>query len=58
MQSLYKLIFLTAFLMLLGTSSMAQFTVSGEFRPRAEYRDGYTKLRDSTQTAYGDILGR
>ena len=58
MQNIYKLIFLSVFLLLLSTSSFAQFTVSGEFRPRAEYRDGYTKLRDSTQTAYGDILGR
>ena len=49
---------MAAFILLPGIPAMAQFTVSGEFRPRAEYRDGYTKLRDSTQTAYGDILGR
>jgi len=36
----------------------AQFTISGEFRPRAEYRDGYGKLRDSSQTPYAAILGR
>jgi len=58
MKIFYKLLLLAAFLLLLSTSSIAQFTVSGEFRPRAEYRDGYTKLRDSTQTGYGDILGR
>ncbi|MCX6286882.1 MAG: alginate export family protein [Bacteroidetes bacterium] len=58
MKNLSKLVFLAVIMLLPGTSSMAQFTVSGEFRPRAEYRDGYTKLRDSTQTAYGDILGR
>ena len=58
MKKLLPHFFMAAFLLLLGIPSMAQFTVSGEFRPRAEYRDGYTKLRDSTQTAYGDILGR
>ena len=36
----------------------AQFTISGEFRPRAEYRNGYGKLGDSTMTGYGTILGR
>ncbi len=36
----------------------AQFTISAEFRPRMEYRDGYGKLRDSSQTPYLDILGR
>ena len=58
MKNPYKLLFLSAFLLLLSIPSMAQFTISGEFRPRGEYRDGYTKLRDSTQSAYGDILGR
>lgn len=36
----------------------AQFTISGEFRPRAEYRDGYGKLGDSSMTGYGTITGR
>lgn len=39
-------------------TSNAQFTVSGEFRPRLEYRDGYSRLRDSSQTPFSDILGR
>jgi hypothetical protein len=39
-------------------SATAQFTISGEFRPRAEFRDGYQKLGDSSMTAYGTILGR
>jgi len=38
--------------------SVAQFSVSAEFRPRLEYRDGYSKLRDSSQNPYFDILGR
>lgn len=38
--------------------SLAQFNISAEFRPRLEYRDGYGKLRDSSQTPYPDILGR
>ena len=37
---------------------LAQFSISGEFRPRFEYRDGYLKLRDSSQTPYPAILGR
>ncbi len=37
---------------------VAQFNISGEFRPRLEYRDGYAKLRDSSQTPFFDILGR
>ena len=43
---------------LLPGSLLAQFTISGEFRPRLEYRDGYSRLRDSSQTPYADILGR
>ena len=54
----HRLLMLIALLALSGGSLLAQFTISGEFRPRAEYRDGYTKLRDSTQSPYGDILGR
>ena len=57
-QSLLRLFIIAALFMLFSGSLLAQFSISGEFRPRAEYRDGYTKLRDSTQTAYGDILGR
>jgi hypothetical protein len=36
----------------------AQFSVSAEFRPRFEYRDGYLKLRDSSKTGYPTIPGR
>jgi hypothetical protein len=43
---------------MLQGSLKAQFSVSAEFRPRLEYRDGYSKLRDSSQTPYLDILGR
>jgi len=39
-------------------NATAQFSISGEFRPRAEYRDGYQKLGDSTMTGYATILGR
>ena len=41
-----------------ATTANAQFTISGEFRPRAEYRNGYGKLGDSTMSGYGTILGR
>lgn len=49
-----------AFLLFLwsGTPLMAQFSVSGEFRPRLEYHDGYLKLRDSSKTGYPVLLGR
>jgi hypothetical protein len=53
-----KLFIIASFLTILSFPAAAQFTISGEFRPRAEYRDGYTRLRDSTQYGYGDILGR
>jgi hypothetical protein len=43
---------------LLSMTASAQFNISAEFRPRLEYRDGYGKLRDSSQTPYADILGR
>ncbi|MDN5202304.1 alginate export family protein [Fulvivirgaceae bacterium BMA10] len=35
----------------LALSSYAQFTISGEFRPRAEYRHGYRALADEDQDA-------
>jgi hypothetical protein len=37
---------------------MTQFNLSGEFRMRGEYRDGYLNLRDESKKPYGDILGR
>lgn len=39
-------------------NARAQFIISGEFRPRIEYRDGYMRLRDSSQIPYPTILGR
>ena len=45
-------------LIIVSGNLKAQFTISGEFRPRLEYRDGYSKLRDSSQTPYVDVLGR
>ncbi len=42
----------TIFLVLLMVQSgFSQFTLSGEFRPRAEYRHGYGNLPDSGSTA-------
>ncbi|MEI6884598.1 MAG: alginate export family protein [Bacteroidota bacterium] len=58
MKNLHKLLLSGVFLLLMSTTTFAQFSISGEFRPRAEYRDGYSKLRDSTQTGYFDVLGR
>lgn len=46
------------FMILLAGNTRAQFSISGEFRPRAEYRDGYLKLGDSSMTAYPTITGR
>jgi Alginate export len=53
-----KALFLFIFAIAFTGTATAQFTISGEFRPRAEYRDGYGKLGDSTMTGYGTILGR
>jgi hypothetical protein len=49
---------LLIFAIVIAGSANAQFTISGEFRPRAEYRDGYGKTGDSTMKGYGTILGR
>jgi hypothetical protein len=57
-QLLYKIIILSCWMLLLAENLHAQFNISAEFRPRLEYRDGYGKLRDSSQTPYLDILGR
>ncbi len=51
------LILLVLMLMVCG-NVIAQFNISAEFRPRLEYRDGYSKMRDSTMTPYLTILGR
>ncbi|MEI6681431.1 MAG: hypothetical protein WCO44_02325 [Bacteroidota bacterium] len=53
-----KMVVIISCALALAGNSMAQFSVSGEFRPRAEYRDGYGKLRDSSMTPVADILGR
>ncbi len=53
-----RLIIFCMLTLLSGSSLMAQFTISAEFRPRGEYRDGYSRLRDSTQNPVFDILGR
>jgi hypothetical protein len=53
-----QIVFVFAIFLSTSNALMAQFTISGEFRPRAEFRDGYQKLGDSTMKAYPDILGR
>ncbi|MGE5425163.1 MAG: hypothetical protein ACM3N9_07350, partial [Syntrophothermus sp.] len=54
-----KKLFLLIIVLVCSSSLLrAQFTISGEFRPRAEYRNGYLQLGDSTMHGYGDILGR
>jgi hypothetical protein len=59
MKNLFSRILVLAMLMMLLCGNLsAQFSISGEFRPRAEYRDGYAKFRDSTMTPYASILGR
>jgi hypothetical protein len=52
------IIVLPFLLSLLSCPIQAQFTISGEFKMRGEYRDGYLSLRDSSKTPYADILGR
>ncbi|MDP4281226.1 MAG: alginate export family protein [Bacteroidota bacterium] len=54
----YSFIFASLFLVLLAGTASAQLNVSGEFRTRGEFRDGYQSLRDDSKTPYGDILGR
>ncbi len=50
---------LTVLLMTLSSAGLkAQFNISGEFKMRGEYRDGYASLRDSSKTPYADIVGR
>lgn len=53
-----KILILTAPLIILSGTLKAQFGISGEFRMRGEYRDGYISLRDSSKTPYFDVLGR
>jgi len=44
-----KWMFATGSLLLLSSTSLAQLTLSGELRPRTEYRHGYKKVADSAQ---------
>ena len=53
-----KTILFTGIVMLMASGVNAQFNVSGEFRMRGEYRDGYMSLPDSSKTPYANILGR
>ncbi len=46
------------FVLLTGGPLAAQFKISAEFRPRGEYRDGYSKLLAGNQEPVFDILGR
>lgn len=46
-----KKIVLTGIAGLVTTASFGQFTLSGEIRPRAEYRHGYKSVADSNQAA-------
>jgi hypothetical protein len=49
---------LVTMMLLCHVMAQAQFEISGEFRPRLEYRGGYGFLRDSSRTPYANILGR
>lgn len=43
-----KLIYIvTAFICLLAVEAQAQFSITGEIRPRTEFRNGFKKLRDT-----------
>jgi len=57
-QPAFKAICLSILMTIFAFGASAQFNISAEFRPRFEYRDGYARLRDSSQTPYFDILGR
>ncbi|MEI6900023.1 MAG: alginate export family protein [Bacteroidota bacterium] len=50
-------ILVTLFLLNAGAVK-SQFSISGEFRMRGEYRDGYSSLRDSSKIPYANVLGR
>lgn len=48
-----KLLFFLALMLLMAAPAEAQFTLSGEFRPRLEYRSGYRNiLADSQSDAF------
>ena len=59
MKKIYIIVFLFATTLAIFAGSVkAQFTISGEFKMRGEYRDGYGNLRDSSKTPYATLLGR
>ncbi|MCX6252745.1 MAG: alginate export family protein [Bacteroidetes bacterium] len=59
MKKIYtRLMFLLTFLAIQTGTLYAQFSISGEFKLRPEYRDGYSALRDSSKTPYLAIPGR
>jgi hypothetical protein len=58
MKKFYRFLLVSSVLLFGSSEMFAQFTISGEFRPRLEYRNGYTHLGDSTMHGYADILGR
>ena len=51
--SLKKVLALTAFVVLLGDYAFAQFSLSGEVRPRMEYLHGYSTLTDKDSDPAG-----
>ena len=51
--SLKKILVLTAFVGLLGNYAFAQFSLSGEVRPRMEYLHGYSTLTDKDSDPAG-----
>lgn len=51
--SLKKILVLTAFGLLLGNQAFAQFSLSGEVRPRMEYLHGYSTLTDKDSDPAG-----
>ena len=57
-KTLTVILLFAAILVMFTGSVKAQFAISGEFKMRGEYRDGYLSLRDSSKTPYADILGR
>ncbi|MCK9421760.1 MAG: alginate export family protein [Bacteroidales bacterium] len=57
-RSLIPFFVLSFLLVFVSENLFAQFTISGEFKMRGEFRDGYQSLRDSSKTPYATILGR
>ena len=55
---LFRILFFSFIVFICADNLKAQFSISGEFRMRGEYREGYMSLRDSSKTPYADILGR